>query len=110
MNRIGRRAFIARAFATVAFGAVGLKFARASSDKLDAETLKVALRATTDEQARFIDDVVEKVEKGDVPEKMLYAAYRYAMKREPGRRVFYFRLCLVELAKRAGLKVVFLTF
>ena len=68
MNMIGRRAFIARAFATLAFGTVGLEFARASSDKLDAEKLKVALRVTTDGQAKFIDDVVEKVEKGDVPE------------------------------------------
>ena len=110
MNRIGRRSFIARAFATLAFGAFALDAARASSGTLDADKLKAELRATTCAQAKFIDDVVDKVKKGYVPEKLLYTAYRYAMKKEVGRRVFYFRLCLVELAKRAGLKVKFLSF
>ena len=110
MNRIGRRSFIARAVATLAFGAFALDAARAGSGMLDADKLKDELRATTAAQATFIDDVVDKVQKGLVPEKMLYAAYKFAMKKEVGRRVFYFRLCLVELAKRARLKVKFLSF
>lgn len=110
MNRIGRRSFIARAVATLAFGAFALDAARADSGMLDADKLKAELRATTAAQATFIDDVVDKVQKGLVPEKMLYAAYKFAMKKEVGRRVFYFRLCLVELAKRARLKVKFLSF
>ena len=110
MNRIGRRAFIARAFAMLALGALSVGTAYGGAGALDADKLKAALRVKTDAEADFVDDVVEKVSQGALPYKIFYAAYKYAMRKAVGLRVRYFKICLENLVKQAGLKISFLSF
>ena len=113
MRKIGRRAFLTQLLAVAAFGAVGggaTAFGGSKSPLLDAERLKLELRVTTQAQEAYVDDVVDKAQKGELPLNILTAAYKYAMKRKVGRRPLYFKICLEDLAKKAGLKLSFLSF
>ena len=109
MKQMKRRAFVARAFATLAAVALGVA-PTFGGEVLDAEKMKSALRATTTGQAAFIDDVAAKAADGILPRKILYASFNFAMKKPDDRRVYFFRLCLVQLTKNAGLKIDFLSF
>lgn len=84
-----------------AFGAI---------DALDAALVKQELRVKTDAESAFVDDVVAKTRAGEIPANILDAAYRYALKKDGGRRVYYFARCLEILTKRAGVNVKFLKF
>ena len=113
MRKTGRRAFLAQLLAFAAFGAAGggaTAYGGSTSPLLDADKLKLELRVTTQAQEAYVDDVVDKVKKGLLPLTILTAAYKYAMKREVGRRPLYFKICLEQLAKKAGLKLSFLSF
>jgi hypothetical protein len=104
---------MARAAALVVVGALeGFRTAYGASapSVLDSERLKLELRVTTREQAAYVEDVVKKAKAGTLPPKILVAAYRYAMRYEASRRPLYFKLCLETLAKRAGLRLKFLSF
>ena len=111
MRRIGRRAFCAQAFAFAAAVAYGVcsKPARSAqaASALDAERLRSELRVTTQAQGKYVDDVVEKVEKGELPYKIFITAYKYAMKRDASKRPYYFKLCTEQLAKKSGLRLDF---
>ena len=87
-----------------------IAYGGATSPLLDAEKLKYELRVLTPAQGAYVDDVVDKVKKGQLPIKILSAAYQYAMRREVGRRPLYFKICIEQLAKKAGLKLSFLSF
>ena len=113
MRKSGRRAFLAQLFALMVVGAAGggkIAYGGATSPLLDAEKLKYELRVLTPAQGAYVDDVVDKVKKGQLPIKILSAAYQYAMRREVGRRPLYFKICIEQLAKKAGLKLSFLSF
>ena len=113
MRKTGRRAFIAQLLALIVVGATGggeVAYGGATSSLLDAEKLKYELRVVTQAQGAYVDDVVDKATKGLLPIKILSAAYRYAMRREVGRRPLYFKICIEQLAKKAGLKLSFLSF
>lgn len=113
MKRTGRRAFIAQALALVVVATLGgarSALGDSSSSLLDAETLKLELRTKTEAEAAYIDEIVEKAKEGKIPVKFLTVAYRYAMQREAGRRPLYFKICLEQLTKKAGLNLTFSSF
>ena len=110
MCKTNRRTFLTRALGACLLSALFADVARADSDALDAETLKMKLRTTTDAQDAFVEDVVAKANRGELPVSILRVAYRYAMGKDATRRVYFFRLCLVNLAKKAKLRITFLSF
>jgi hypothetical protein len=106
MQKISRRGF---ALSIFGLGA-GLLFSRdvlGASDAFDASLVKQDLRVKTDAEGAFVDDVVAKARAGEIPANILNAAYRYAVKKDAGRRVYYFAYCLEILTKKAGLNVKF---
>lgn len=113
MKKTGRREFFAQVAALAALGALGgagIAQGGSVSSILDSEKLKAELRVTTEAQGAYVDDVVEKAKDGELPVKIVTASYRYAMRREVGRRPLYFKICVEHLAKQAGLKLSFLSF
>ena len=110
MYETNRRGFLALALCACALGAFPVNSARADAPLFDADTLKKKLRVTTEAQSDFVDDVIRKEQNGELPSSMLRASYRYAMGKEASRRIYFFRLCLANLVKRAGLKIEFLPF
>ncbi|MBR2003446.1 MAG: hypothetical protein IJ991_04610 [Thermoguttaceae bacterium] len=109
MKNISRRNFI---FCSVGFG-TGLFLVRdafGGYDALDSALVKQELRVKTDAEGAFVDDVVAKTRAGQIPVQILNAAYRYALKKNGARRVYYFARCLEILTQKAGLKVKFLEF
>lgn len=82
----------------------------AAEDPLTAEKLKMDLRASTKKQEEYLDDVCEKRDEKIIPAKLVYAAWRYAMKKNKASRVIYFDKCLQILCSREGIKVKFKTF
>ncbi|MBQ7815587.1 MAG: hypothetical protein IJ387_13980 [Thermoguttaceae bacterium] len=109
MKNISRRNFI---FHVAGFGA-SLFLARdafGGYDALDSALVKQELRVKTDAEGAFIDDVVAKTRAGQIPVNILNAAYRYALKKNGARRVYYFSRCLEILTQKSGLKVEFLKF
>ncbi|MBR4834609.1 MAG: hypothetical protein IKU86_09830 [Thermoguttaceae bacterium] len=110
MQTLSRRDFVLRAAAC--FGAslfVG-RAAFGANAALDPATLKQELRVKTDAEAAFVDDVVAKARAGEISVEILTVAYRYAQKKDGGRRVYYFANCLKILTQRAGRNVKFLKF
>ncbi|MBP3530377.1 MAG: hypothetical protein J6K25_04245 [Thermoguttaceae bacterium] len=106
MKKLSRRGF---AICVLGLGA-GLLSSRdvlGASDAFDATLVKQDLRVKTDAEGAFVDDVVAKTRAGEIPANILSAAYRYAVKKDAGRRVYYFAYCLEILTKRAGLNVKF---
>ena len=109
MKKLSRRDF---AIYVLGIGA-GLLHSRGvfgASEAFDAALVKQELRVKTDAEGAFVDDVVAKTRSGEIPANILNAAYRYAVKKDVGRRVYYFAHCLEILTKRAGLNVKFLKF
>lgn len=109
MKNISRRNFI---FCSAGFG-TGLFLARdafGGYDALDSALVKQELRVKTDAEGAFIDDVVAKTRAGQIPVQILNAAYRYALKKNGARRVYYFARCLEILTQKAGINVKFLEF
>ena len=78
-----------------------------AGDAFDAALVKQDLRVKTDAEGAFVDDIVAKARSGEIPANILNAAYRYAVKKDVGRRVYYFAYCLEILTKKAGLNVKF---
>lgn len=109
MKNISRRNFI---FCAAGLGAVlwGGRDAFGGYDALDAALVKQELRVKTDAEGAFVDDVVAKTRAGEIPVNILNAAYRYALKKDGARRVYYFARCLEILTRKAGLYVKFLKF
>ena len=109
MKKISRRDFTVCALGFVV-GLFGRRGAFGAIDALDAALVKQELRVKTDAEGAFVDDVIAKTRSGEIPPNILNAAYRYAVKKDGGRRVYYFARCLEILTKRAGLNVKFLKF
>ena len=64
MRNIGRRAFLSQLLALTAVCATGggkIAYGGSVASLLDAERLKFELRVTSDAQAAYVDDVVDKV-------------------------------------------------
>ncbi len=69
------------------------------------DTLVNGLRVSAPEDKAFIDVIVKDVEKGRLPEKLVYAAFRWARKKYPEHPFPYFVQALLALIKRAGIKL-----
>lgn len=107
---MGRRAFIARAVAFVGSGVLLLSRDVGAEEALDPATLKSQLCVKTKLEEAFVDDVLDKVDEGLLPRKILIAAYRYALKKSRSQRLIFFKDCLETLSKRAGIKIEFKKF
>ena len=107
---MGRRAFIARAVAFVGSGVLLLSRDVGAEEALDPATLKSQLCVNTKLEEAFVDDVLDKVDEGLLPRKILIAAYRYALKKSRSQRLIFFKDCLETLSKRAGIKIEFKKF
>ena len=110
MRKLGRRAFISSAFALVGLGAFGVDATFGAIEALDPAIVKSELRVKTELEGAFVDDVIEKAKKGELPVKILHAAFRYARDKNRTQRMVYFKKGLETLTKRAGLKIAFLDF
>jgi len=110
MKRLGRRAFIAGAFAFVGVGAFRVDTAWGAIEALDPAFVKSELRVKTELEDAFVDDVINKAKEGELPVKILQAAFRYARNKSKTKRMIYFKTCLIALTKQAGLKIAFLDF
>ena len=110
MKKMGRRAFIARAVALACAGFVLPRRLSSASEALDPEILKTQLRAKTELERAFVDDVVEKSNAGILPVKILTTAYRYALGKGSSSRMVYFKKCLETLTRRAGINITFKNF
>lgn len=110
MEKMGRRAFIARAAALAGAGALLLHEPARASEALDPEILKSQLYVKTELEGAFVDDVVAMTRKGTLPAKILASAYRYALTKDSSHRVIYFKKCLEILTKRTGLRIKFKDF
>ena len=109
MKNLSRRRFTTYLLG-LGVGFLGSRGAFGASDAFDAALVKQELRVKTEAEGAFVDDVVAKTRAGEIPANILNAAYRYALKKDGGRRVHYFARCLEILTKRAGLNVKFLKF
>ncbi|MBP5621615.1 MAG: hypothetical protein J6X44_06325 [Thermoguttaceae bacterium] len=110
MKKMGRRAFIARAVALTCAGTLFPRQTASAAEALDPDILKAQLCAKTELECAFVDDVVDKAKDGTLPIKILTTAYRYALSKGRSSRLIYFKRCLEELTKRAGLKITFKNF
>ena len=110
MKKMGRRAFIARAVALACAGTLFRRQTASAAEALDPDILKMQLCAKTELECAFVDDVVDKAKDGTLPIKILTTAYRYALSKGRSSRLIYFKRCLEELTRRAGLKITFKSF
>jgi hypothetical protein len=69
---------------------------------LDADTMKVALRAATPDENKFIDDVVALVDLGVLPPAMVNSTFLWA-KKKSRYRVQYFKRGLQTQAEAIGI-------
>lgn len=68
---------------------------------LDAQTMKAALRTETPEEQGYIDEVLRRVERGQLPRSLVEATFVWARQR-PEHRFQYFRRALRLQAARLG--------
>jgi hypothetical protein len=76
----------------------------AEAGVLDADVMKVVLRAGTQKEADFIDYVVAQVDKGALPLDLVQSTFLWARKK-PRNRFFYFKQALMIRAKDRGIKL-----
>jgi hypothetical protein len=72
--------------------------------KLDAETMKAALRTVTIEEEGFIAMVVKKAHDGVLPPALVDEAFQWARKK-PKHRFQYFKKALIMLAADQGISL-----
>jgi hypothetical protein len=75
-----------------------------AAEKLTADTLKTDLRAKNKDEKTYIDKIVKMRADGKLPDSILYAAYRYATKKDDYRFVYFVR-ALEALAKKEKIKL-----
>ena len=76
----------------------------AAAEKLTADLLKKELRAKNKDEEAYIDKVVKIRDDDKLPNSMLVAAYRYAVKKDDNRFA-YFVKALESLAKKEKIKL-----
>ncbi len=78
---------------------------RAEKSRLDADTMKAALRTTTIEENGFIDYVLTKVSKGLLPADLVDSTFQWARKKPYRHRFQYFRQGLIVRAAKLGIEI-----
>ena len=75
-----------------------------AATRLDATTMKAALRTITPEEDGFIDRVVDKMNRNILPRKLVESTFLWA-KKKPNHKFQYFHRALILRAARQGIKV-----
>ena len=90
-----------------ALGAVLLSGAAVlnAAEPITYDYLMAALRPKTEGEKKYLKEVVALVNAGDIPPKLVYAAWRVAAKKQKSRRVRYFAETLTILCKRSGVEL-----
>ncbi len=74
-----------------------------ADQSLTAEVLSKTLYAKTSAEKEYCVYVIEQRNSGNLTNKVLYGAYRYAVEKEKARRFIYFKTALENLSRREGL-------
>ena len=98
------RAILITLAALLAFNIVTARI-EAGSTRLDAETMKAALRTTTIEEAGFIDYVLGLVSKDKLPGELVDSTFEWARKKSTKHRFQYFKQGLIVRAAAIGIKI-----
>lgn len=69
--------------------------------RLDPDAMRVALHTTTEEEAGFIDRVVDLAVAGTLPPSLVESTFLWA-KRKPKRQFQYFKRAMILRAAEAG--------
>jgi hypothetical protein len=77
----------------------------ADTTRLDAATMKAALRTTTIEEGGFIDSVLVQVGKGQIPPDLVDSSFQWARKKPYKHRFQYFRMALIVRADSIGIHI-----
>lgn len=78
---------------------------QADTTRLDAATMKAALRTTAVEEEGFIDYVLTKVNKGLLPADLVDSTFQWARKKPYKHRFQYFKQALIVRANNIGIKI-----
>jgi hypothetical protein len=78
---------------------------QADSTRLNADTMKAALRTSTAEEAGFIDYVLNLVGKGTLPADMVDSTFQWARKKPYKHRFQYFKQGLIVRADNIGIHI-----
>jgi hypothetical protein len=97
------RRFLPIAMVLVVLAVCWTQTAEAAS-RLDAKTIKAALRTATPEEDGFVQHVVNLVDKGKLPRKLVESTFQWARKK-PRRKFQYFKWGLIVRARRRGIKL-----
>jgi hypothetical protein len=98
------RSILIMLLALLAFSMVSARI-QADSTRLDAETMKAALRTTTIEEGGFIDYVLGLVSKGKLPGELVDSTFEWARKKPTKHRFQYFKQGLIVRAANIGIKI-----
>jgi hypothetical protein len=77
----------------------------AETSRLDAATMKAALKTTTIEEGGFIDAILVKVGKGQIPADLVDSTFQWARKKPYKHRFQYFRMALIVRAASIGINI-----
>jgi hypothetical protein len=94
-----RRRFLTLVSASsLAVGSLGGNSARAE-EKLDAETIKAGLHTASREDEGFVQRVVDLMEQGTLPEKLVKSVFAWARRKERNRFQYFKRGLTIQAAK-----------
>jgi hypothetical protein len=82
---------------------LGAQTAQATT-RLDAETMKAALKTATPEEDGFVQHVVDRVSAGKLPQDLVVSTFLWARKK-PRRQFQYFRFGLTIRARWLGISL-----
>ena len=77
-------------------------FANDAETTLTADVLAKTLYAKTATEKKYCESVIAARDAKILPNRILYSAYRYAMKKDKDRRFTYFQTALTKSCKEAG--------
>jgi hypothetical protein len=77
----------------------------ADTTRLDAATMRAALRTATPEENGFIDFVIAQVNKGKLPADLVDSTFQWARKKPYKHRFQYFRQALIVRAAAIGVNL-----
>ncbi len=96
-------------FRFVLFGLVSVfgssLFAQNADGTLTADVLIKTLYARTAAEKQYCEDVIAARDAKILPNRILYAAYRYAVQKDKDRRFTYFQTVLTKFCKEAGVDI-----
>jgi hypothetical protein len=75
-----------------------------AEEELTAEMMKVALHTATPQEHGFIQYVLDKVDEGVLPMRLVQSTFLWA-KKKPTNKFFYFKRGLILRAAKEGIKL-----